>query len=205
MWTGFFTLFRNNWMPIAVVVLIGFCYLRMTYIKHDRDEAIASLEKTTQLIRDNAMKAEAEKALLAKQGAAQREADKAEGIKNAQIIGNAYYNMVKDAKNETKQIKIDSVVTADKLRDQLREQSAIIASRSASQDDSMDTAGSGSNAAISGPIEKEPAEFYKRAFFGAVVDLKMCKIAGASCASDFNECRAYVLGEQSRIGVEPKQ
>jgi hypothetical protein len=201
MWTAAFSLVRQNWQAVAVAILLGVCYLRIAYIKHERDEAVANLTTTTNLIRDNALKAEAEKALLAAQGAKQRKADQEQAIQNAQVIGNAYYGMVKEAKNETKQVKINSVATADALRDQLREQSSIIASRGRAQDDALHTACSNGNATLPGRTEEESAGFYRAAFTGAVMDLRMCKLAGASCASDFNECRAYVLGEQSRIGV----
>lgn len=193
---------RLNWQALAVAVLILFIWFRITVIVSERDEAIANLAKTTQLIRDNAMRAEAEKALLAKQGEAQREADKAEGIKNAQIIGNAFNSLLEKSKNENRKLKIDSTATADHLRDQLREQSATIASRSLPGDDAMDATRIGGNTALSGSIEEESAEFYRQAYLGATKDLRMCKLAGASCASDFNECRAYVVGEQSRLGTE---
>lgn len=186
---------------MAIAAIFGVMWFRLSYVSSERDEAIANLKTTTTLIRDNAMKAEAEKALLAKQGAEQRKKDQSEAIRNAQIIGNAYYSMVKDAKNETKKVKIDSVATANSLRDQLREQSAIVASRGRSEDDPVHPAREYGNTALPGRTEEESAEFYRTAYIGAAKDLSVCKLSGASCASDFNECRAYVLGEQSRIGV----
>lgn len=194
-----------NLPAIALASVIALFIAWQFYsITSERDEAVSNLNKTVQLVRDNAMKAEAEKVLLAEQGAAQREADKAEGIRNAQIIGNAYYSMVKDAKNETTKVKIDSVATADKLRDQLREQSAIVASRKLPGDDEMDATRKGSDTTLPGRIGEESAEFYRTAYLGAVKDLKVCKLSGASCASDFNHFRKYVLGEQSRLGTEDK-
>lgn len=201
MWTAAFTLARQNWQAVAVAVLLGICYLRIAYIKGERDEAVANLTTTTNLIRDNALKAQAEMELLAKQGAAQREADQEQAMHNSQIIGNAYYGMVKEAKNETKQVKINSVAAANALRDQLREQSAIVASRGRAKDDAVDTATEHGNAALPRRTQEESAEFYRTSYLGAAKDLSICKLSGASCASDFNECRAYVLGEQSRIGV----
>lgn len=201
MWTVAFALARKNWQLLAIVAVFSVMWFRLSYVTSERDEAILNLKTTTELIRDNALKAEAEKQLLAKQGAEQRKKDQTEGINNAQIIGNAYYSMVKDAKNETKQIKIDSIDTADKLRDKLREQSAIIASRGRPEDDPLHPARIDGITAIPGRTEEESKEFYRSAYTGAVRDLRICKLSAASCASDFNECRAYVLGEQSRIGV----
>jgi hypothetical protein len=201
MWTAAFSLARQNWQAVAVAILLGVCYLRIAYIKHERDEAVANLTTTTNLIRDNALKAQAEMELLAKQGAAQRKADQEQAMQNAQVIGNAYYGMVKEAKNETKQVKINSAAAADALRDQLREQSTIIASRGRAEDDALHAACANGNATLPGRTEEESAGFYRSAYLGAAKDLRICKLSGASCASDFNECRAYVLGEQSRIGV----
>lgn len=198
MWIAAFTFARKNWQAIAIAVIVGVVWFRISSIVSERDEAMANLKTTTDLIRDNALKAVAENELLAKQGAAQRKADQEQGIKNAQLIGNAYYEMFKDAKNE----KIDSDRTANNLRDQLREQSAIIASRGRAEDDALHAAGGNGDSTIPGRVDEESAEFYKTAFIGAIRDLKICKLSGASCASDFNECRAYVLGEQSRIGIE---
>ena len=205
MWTLAFKFLGSQWKAIAIGLVVGFVWLWLNGIINERDEAVLNLKTTTDLIRDNAVKAEAEKALIAKLGNEQRKKDQAEAIRNAQIIGNAYYSMVKEAKDETKHIKIDSVATADKLRDKLREQSAIIASRSLPGDDSVPSARIDGISTIPGRTEEESAEFYRTAYAGAIKDLRMCKLSGASCASDFNECRAYVLGEQSRIGVTESQ
>lgn len=192
---------KRYWQPLAIALLITICYLRIAYIKAERDEAIANLKTTTELIRDNAIKAETKNALLAEQGAQQRKEDKEQSIKNAQIIGNAYYSMFKDAKDEAKKVKINSDAAANKLRDELRQQSAIIASRGMSKDDAIYSSKINGDTAVPGRTEEESAEFYRTAYIGATKDLRICKLAGASCANDFNECRAYVLGEQSRIGV----
>lgn len=197
MWISAFTFARRNWQAIAIAVIVGVVWFRISSIVSERDEALANLKTTTDLIRDNALKALAENELLAKQGEAQRKADQEQGIKNAQLIGNAYYEMFKEAKNE----KINSDHTADNLRNKLREQSAIIASSGRAQDDALHAAEINGKPALSGRTDEESAEFYRAAFIGAAKDLKICKLSGASCASDFNECRAYVLGEQSRIGV----
>jgi hypothetical protein len=200
MWKFAFSLASKYWQVLAVAALIGVVWLRVSYITGERDEALANLQTLAEAIRDNAIKAEAEKALLAKQGEAQRKVDQAEFVKNSQIIANAYYSMVRDAQNETQQIKIDSAKSAAAFDEQLRKQAAVIASRSVSYDDAIRAARADSNATVSGSDETG-AEHYRVAFIGAAEDLRLCRAHGASCAKTFNECRAYVLGEQSRIGV----
>lgn len=198
---NFISIIRTYWKALAIALLITICYLRIAYIKSERDEAIANLKTTTELIRDNAIKAETKNALLAEQGAQQRKEDKEQSIKNAQIIGNAYYSMFKDAKDEAKKVKINSDAAANKLRDELRQQSAIIASRGMSKDDAIYSSKINGDAALSGRAGEESAEFYRTALIGAMKDLRACKLSGASCASDFNECSKYSTGEQKRIGV----
>lgn len=191
----------------ALFLIFGVLYARGIYYKHeatvakaDAIEAKANLDKTTTLIRDNALAAEKEKARIESAGKAQREADQQQSIQNAQIIADRFYAMTKGAQNETKQIKITTAKQLADLNEQLRQQSAIIASRSVSDDDALRNAQRDTGATVSRPNETS-AEYYRTAFIGAATELNQCKLAAAESASMWNECHKYVTGEQSRIGV----
>jgi hypothetical protein len=179
---------KRYWQLLAIALLITICYLRIAYIKAERDSA----RQTIADMQLEAIKKNAEVALLKQQGKRDTEALQASHIKDIQHIGSLYGKVINDDK---KSISNYRTALADKLRQQSED-----SDKRVSENDANRLAGGDSHGNI--VAESEESEgFYRKAYLGAQYYIETLEQAGALCAADYNACKAYVDQEQKRIGV----
>lgn len=179
---------RTYWKPLAILLIISVCYLRIAYIKSERDSALQTIAN----MQLEAIKKNAEVALLKRQGKRDTDALQASHIKDIQHIGSLYGKVINDDKKSISNYRAA-------LADQLRKQSEGSDSRLSSNDQDR-PAGGHSHGNIA--TESEESEgFYRKAYLGAQYYIETLEQAGAVCAADYNACKAYVDQEQKRIGV----
>lgn len=198
MWLTALSIARKNWQAIAVAVVIGIIWWRISAIVDERDDAVAALKTTTDLIRDNEIKRQAELEFSRKQGRQNVANLEAKHVDDIQHI----------AKQFTKGWNHDNAVNRGvianlrgELADRVREQSAENDRTRVPEDDANRLAGPDSHPGIAGPVE-ESQEFYRAAYHGAQQYIKTLESAGVMCAADYNMCKGYVDSEQARLGVE---
>lgn len=172
---------RRNWQALAVVLIVGVIFLRVQIIKSERDDALA----TVAAMREAVLKRDAEVALLTKQGKQAVEKLQNGHVKDIQHIGALYGREIQNISNYRDEL-------ADRLRKQSGSGGGIVSSNDAHQSASTD-----SNTAVA----ESPETDYRMMYIGAQEYIKLLEQAGAVCAADYNMCHDYVIGEQSRIGV----
>ena len=185
---NFISIIRTYWKVLAIALLITICYLRIAYIKAERDSA----RQTIADMQLEAIKKNTEVALLKQQGKRDTQALQAKYIKDIQHIGSLYGKVIN---NDKKSISNYRTALADKLRQQSED-----SDKRVSENDADRPAGGDSHGNI--VAESEESEgFYRKAYLGAQYYIETLEQAGALCAADFNACKAYVDQEQKRIGV----
>lgn len=201
MWLAALSIARKNWQAIAVAVVIGIIWWRISAIVGERDEAIAALNAQTKAIDVATAEQRAKNAELKRQGAQNVAAIEAQHIQDIQHI----------AKQFTKGWNHDNAVNRGvianlrgELADRVREQSAENDRARVSEDDANRLARPDGHPGAAGPGEESP-EFYKAAYHGAQQYIETLEQAGAMCAADYNMCKGYVDSEQARLGVEGKE
>lgn len=198
MWTALFLFARKNWQVIAIGVIIGLVYFRITAIVDERDEAKKSLKQTTELIRDNERKRQAELEISRKQGKQNVATIEAKHLQDIQHIANQYTKGW-NHDNQTNRSVIASL--RGELDSRLRNQSAANDSARVSEDDANRIARTNGNTSFTGSSENQ-ADFYRAAYRGAQEYIETLESAGAMCAADYNLCKSYVDSEQARLGVD---
>ena len=179
---------KRYWKQLAIALIIGVFFIREQTLKSERDSALQTIAD----MRLEAIKKNAEVALLKQQGKRDTEALQASHIKDIQHIGSLYGKVINDDKKS-----ISNYRTA--LADKLRKQSESIVS-GVPKDDANRLAGGDSHGNIIAESE-ESEGFYRKAYLGAQYYIETLEQAGAVCAADYNACKAYVDQEQKRIGV----
>lgn len=181
---NFISIIRTYWKALAIALLITICYLRIAYIKAERDSA----RQTIADMQLEAIKKNTEVALL-----------KQQGKRDTQALQASYNEIV----TYLLKGKSDDKKTNDRLRsalaDKLRQQSEDSDKR-VSENDADRPAGGDIHGNIATESE-ESESFYRKAYLGAQYYIETLEQAGALCAADYNACKAYVDQEQKRIGV----
>lgn len=182
------SLLKNNWKLIAVASIALVIFIRVQIIKSERDNALATIAE----MRQEAIKQSARVELLKLQGKQAVDVLNANHLADIQHIGSLYGKVINDDKASINNYRTQ---LANSLRAKAGDSLSTL-----SNNDTDRPAENNGNAADFRPLE-ESAEFYKSAYIGQREYIKTLEQAGSIAASDYNTCKDYVDGEQSRIGV----
>lgn len=185
---NFISIIRTYWKPLAIALIIAVVFIRVQTLKSERDSALQTIAN----MQIEAIKKNAEVALLKLQGKRDTDALQASHIKDIQHIGSLYGKVIN---NDKKSISNYRIALADKLRQQSEDSD----SRLPSNDENRPSGGD-SHGNIATESE-ESESFYRKAYLGTRDYIETLDQAGAVCAADYNACKAYVDQEQKRIGV----
>lgn len=171
---------RKNWQALAVIAIVGVIFMRIQIIKSERDDALDTIEE----MQEAALKREAEVKLLTEQG--KRAVESLTQSHDEQIA-----QLLESKANDKKTISNLRGNLANRLRDKADNYHSIMPNDDTNQSTSADS----DTATI------EPEKDYRMMYLGAQSYIETLEQAGAIAAADYNLCRDYVIGEQSRIGV----
>lgn len=180
----FITFVRNNWQALAIAAIVGFLYIRGSIIKSERDEALATINA----MQEAAFKRDVEVTLLTERG--KRAVEALTQSHDEQIA-----QLLEAKANDKKTISNLRGNLSNSLRDKADNYHSIMSNDDTNQSASTDID------TDSDRTYKDADTDYRVMYLGAQSYIETLEQAGAIAAADYNLCRDYVIGEQSRIGV----